>query len=233
MRFRRRADESSVPGTPDADGVRAVFAAVLDGRRLTVAVEAVPAATGTIGLRTSSGDVLGLPDDGPPQAGYLSARLDLTSLPAEEASYDVVVVPLDGGAHAPVTTGPVEPGRTPVTPDGTARHGLLRSESGALVLKTVPVEPAHELALILADGDEVSLVAGPHELAHADLLTQAGPTLTPVQVGPDLLPVRRRDDDLPDPGRGAPLPSTSDLRLRWSADGLLLVRAVGEAVDDS
>lgn len=198
MRFRRRAEEDSAP-------VEAVFAGVLDGRRLWVAV---PARPGRLALRPSGGgDPLDLPADAPEQPGFLSARIDLASLPP--ASYDVVVAGPDG--VAPAST-------PPLPPQGRRRHRLHRTDDGRLVLRTHDVEPALELVSATAGPDGISVeVEGPEgraTLTADDLLAPGRPA------------VRRRDDDLPDPGRGAPLPTDDRVRLRWSPEGLLVARAV-------
>lgn len=202
MRFRRReaTDEARTAS------VEAVFAGVLDGRHLWVAVEERP---GRLALRGADGDVLDLPDDAPAQPGHLSARLVLAALPAGPASYDVVLVGPDGAA--PVTA-------PDLASAGRWRHRLHRADDGRLVLRTVEPESALVLVGASSGPDGVSVeVEGPEgrtTLTTDDLLRPDRPT------------VRRRDDDLPDPGRGAPLPSDDRVRLRWSADGVLQARAV-------
>lgn len=210
MRLRRRAEEASP--------VELVFAGVLDGRRLWLAVDEQP---GRLALRSASGDVLDLPaSDADAQPGRLAVRLDLAALPAAAASYDVVLVGPDG--TVPLTTGPLAAGRVVAT-DGV-RHLLERADDGALRLRTEVLAPSATLVSVAVAPDElvleVTTPAGPVTLTGGDL------AVGPVLVGPDRLPVRRRDDDLPDPGRGAPLPSHGSLRLRWNADGLLVARAV-------
>ena len=85
MRFRRHAAQATPDGTP----VGCVFAGVLDGRRLWLAVDALP---GRLALRDPDGEVVDLPSEGgDEQPGYLSTRLDLAAL-TRAATYDVVVV---------------------------------------------------------------------------------------------------------------------------------------------
>ncbi|WP_148615618.1 hypothetical protein [Nocardioides rubriscoriae] len=225
MRLRRRADDASdAPGAPRAavGGVETVFAGVLDGRRLWLAIAAQP---GVLALRGPDG-VVDLPREVDDRPGHLAARLDLASLPAAATSYDVVLV-ADGRA-TPLVTGPLPAARVPAAPGGDTRHVLERADDATLRLRTEPLAPAYELVTVDAGPDalrlEVTGPDGPLTLDTDDLLGQAGPTMAPVLVGPDRLPVRRRDDDLPDPGRGAPLPSVGRLRLRWSGDGLLRAR---------
>lgn len=214
MRFRRHAEQATADGPP----VASVFAGVLDGRRLWVAVDAVP---GRLALRGSDGTVLDLPAaGGDEQPGYLSARLDLASL-TRAASYDVVVV---DDVVRPVTIQAPPSPRAPLAPGGAVRHVLVRAGDGTLGLRTEVVAASVELDTVEVEGDTVRLSVG------GDLVTLdpagIGATWTPVTVGPDRLPVRRRDDDLADPGPGAPLPADGRLRLRWSADGLLRARVV-------
>lgn len=214
MRFRRHAAQA----TPDGIPVGCVFAGVLDGRRLWLAVDALP---GRLALRDPDGEVLDLPSEGgDEQPGYLSARLDLAAL-TRAATYDVVVV---DEVVRPVTIATPPSPRVPVAPGGRVRHVLVRADDGPLRLRTEAVRASVELDAVEAESDTVRLTVG-GEVVTLDA-AGLGATWTPVTVGPDRLPVRRRDDDLADPGPGAPLPSDGRLRLRWSADGLLRARVV-------
>ncbi len=245
MRFRRHADE----GQPADTRPEAVFAGVLDGRRLWVAV---PARSGRLALRDpASGDVVEPPDDGGPgddQPGYLSARLVLDGLgELDEATHEVVVLPGDGGAPLPVRTPPLPARPVPAAPGGASRLVVLRGDDDTLRVRREPLAPAATAerfrvdgaavvvtmagsggtALRLVDDDDVELGAWPlaadrTATVSVDGLGSADPQLARVLL--DDRPVRRRAHDLPDPGRAAPLPQVGRLRLRWSGRGLLQAR---------
>ena len=236
MKFARRRTVETADDAPPTDRPVAAFAGVLDGRRLWVAVDAQP---GTIALRdTGSGDVVAPPDDADDddRPGHLSARLDLTGLPAGEATYDVVVLPPGTGSPLAVWTPPLATHR-PLR--GAAhQHHLGRAGDGTLRLHRAPAPAAAELtavsvggggvrlsiaggtgttvSLVGDDGTTVSTWTGTRSGDDLDVvLTVAGlggadPQLTQVVVGDALLPVRRRADGLADPGRGAPLPQLDD-----------------------
>jgi hypothetical protein len=243
------ADQPPAPPTPPRGAPVAAFAGVLDGRSLWLAVDARP---GSLALRESgSGDVIALSGDLPEdQPAFRSTRVDLAGLPvaADEAAYDVVVVPSSGRSPKPVWTPPLPPATAAVV-DGT-RWELRRSDEGMLRLVRAVVPPAAELTGVATEGDDIRVTTTPGgELAlvgeddgvvatYADGLLTAEPLtgvaaqLTRVTAGG--LPVRRRDNDLTDPGRAVPLPELYAaepgheddvrLRLRWSGDGLLMAR---------
>jgi len=243
------ADQPPPPPTPPRGAPVAVFAGVLDGRSLWLAIEALP---GSLALREAgSGDVIALSGDlSEDQPDYRSTRVDLAELPtpAGTAAYDVVLVPSGGRSPKPVWTPPLAAATSAVVDD--TRWGLRRSDDGHLRLTRTPVPPAAELTGILsldegirvttAPAGELALVGESGEtiatcadgLLTAAAVTGATPQLAGVTAGG--LPIRRRDNDLTDPGRAVPLPELYAvepgledhvrLRLRWSGDGLLMAR---------
>jgi hypothetical protein len=222
-----------------SDSPVAVFAGILDGQRLWLAIEDRP---GSLALRdAASGDVIApeneVPDD---QPGYRSARVDLGELPGDaEATYDVVLVPSGGRTVKPVWSEPL-PGRRPrVAEDGRTQYWLNRTDEGMLQVRRGAVDDAAELrAVEVTDGGLLLTVAGTGRTLA--LLAEGEPVVTfPTSAtGPDTvtatmdaaslpaadkkptqvaigepgawLPVRRRANDLAEPGRGAPLPQIQD-----------------------
>lgn len=166
MRFRRSSDAEGQ--TPPSRGPVAAYAAVLDGRRLWLAIHSMP---GKLALRdTGNGDLLPLPSDPTEDADYVSACADLTELPAPpagqdgHAAYDVVLKSARLLPARPVWTPPLpEPGpmRTPPAPDGVTEFALERTEDGHLRLVQRPLAPAAELVAIDRRADSVHLTVRP------------------------------------------------------------------------
>jgi hypothetical protein len=122
--------------TAGTAGPASAYVGILDGETLWLAVDATP---GRLALRDPAGAVHLLtgdsPDDDP---AHLSVRASLLDLPgADDVTYDVVLVPADGGAPRPVSTAPLVPGRTVVPParSGTWHFGLRRADDGTLQVR--------------------------------------------------------------------------------------------------
>ncbi len=165
VRFRRRSEASPA----DDERPAAVFAGILDGRRLWVAIEsASPAPSDRIGLRDpETGRLLDVPDDDPgDQPGYLSARLDLAALPEPPPAVLEVVVESSGGL-TPVATPPLPRHRPAPTPDGRTRFLLARGDDHSLRVRSERVVPAATLTSVRSEpdpsgGEQVALcLSGP------------------------------------------------------------------------
>jgi hypothetical protein len=152
-------EEPEPPLPPDAQGSRprAVFAGVLDGRHLWLAVEATP---GTLSLREldegRAGQVIALASDlVEDDPHFRSVRVDLADLPGPvESRYEVVVASPGDRVERVWTPAllPQEPLTTPPA-DGVQWH-VGRSPDGTLELARTPAEPGAVLVGIEADLDD-------------------------------------------------------------------------------
>lgn len=242
MKFaRRRATDVALPeadaSPPTPEGPprgrpATVYAAIVDGEALWVAVEAGP---GTLALRpVGGGEVIALGDDSADdQPAYTAARLDLTGLPTSPGptTYDVVLAPPGPRAPAVLWTPPL-PDPTPRTArDGVTRFALHRGPEGALqVTRTTLPDAATVRSVRVGPGvAHLSLAGAGATLAaldEQDTVVASWPvvdqvaalTLEPLDgLGPQGLrlvsgepgawrPVRRRGNDHADPGRAAAMP---------------------------
>lgn len=220
----------------------ATYAALVGGRVLWVTLpEPAPVTLGPAG-----GEALAVPtrvDDS--QAGHHAVRLDLSGLPAQEATYELRVGagrgrPLVGPSVRAAAAGAglalirdehdhLHVVRRVVAPGTTLRAVRLLGETVQLVLDVSG--PGHELQLLDTGGALVTLplTDGVATVAATDL-DRGEHTL---QVLVDGAPVHRRANDLAEPGAGVPLPAlhvhgepAPRGRFRWSADGLLVLRLV-------
>ena len=160
MRLTRRIGDAARAATVLREGAgadpTAVYARILDGRRLWLAVSATGLTAGDIRLLADGSDVTP-PDDAPSDPAYLSLRWDLDALPAargpeDETTYDVVA------AGRPLRVGDlpaVAPMRTP--PDSTGRWQYAVHAGEVLTLSRTPHPVAAEIEAIEADGAEVVL----------------------------------------------------------------------------
>ena len=153
------AEEPAPPPPPDAQGSRprAVFAGVLDGRHLWLAVEATP---GTLSLREldegQTGQVIALASDlVEDDPHFRSVRADLADLPGPVESRYEVVMASPGDRVERVWT-PALPRRSRSPPRRrTASSGSIgRSPDGTLELARTPAEPGAVLVGIEADLDD-------------------------------------------------------------------------------
>ncbi|GAA5153730.1 hypothetical protein GCM10023340_36200 [Nocardioides marinquilinus] len=134
-------EPDAAPSPPD-DRPAAVFAGVLDGRHLWVAVAERP---GHLALRDAdAGRVVGDPAPAADaQAGWLDARLDLAAAfgPDGADRLAVVLVPPGTAAPQPVRTPPLDvlpgAGAVPEADEGP-RYVLDREPDGALVVRRKP-----------------------------------------------------------------------------------------------
>ncbi len=240
----------STPPEPPKGRPPVVFAGILDGRHLWLAVDAQP---GALTLRDrASGEVLDLPSEvTEDQPDHRSVRLDLDRLTGE--TYDVVLVPAPGRTPRPLWTPPLP---------AAAYRGwaLRRGPDGELHVDRLPPERGVVLDAVRTDGDRVVLtlsepvddllLLGPDgapagrigtTFGLADLPTGAGRLLQPV-VGSaeEHRPVVRRANDFTRPDAAVLLPHLVDdedrprARLRWRADVGLVIRllAISDAGDD-
>ncbi len=153
-----RVAERIEPHRPlDARGnrPRAVFAGVLDGRHLWLAVDATP---GTLALRPSGTEKLiplvsDLAEDDP---RFRSVRSDLSALPgAVDARFEVVIT-APGGKVLEVWTPPLPRNDLVRVPAGDAlQWRTTRSEDGTLELVREPAPAGALLADIDIDADDV------------------------------------------------------------------------------
>jgi hypothetical protein len=147
----------------------AAYAAVLDGRHLWLALPGEH--SGTLALRPDGGDLLDL--GAVRTERWLEARADLeTLLPAEDATYDVV---LKGSRLKPAKPVHAEPfttdvGKVPVTSDRTAVLDLERTEDGRLRLRRRGVAPTAVLDAVELRGERVHLTLGGVATAGCHLL---------------------------------------------------------------
>ena len=203
-----RAEEPEAPPPPDAQGSRprAVFAGVLDGRHLWLAVEATP---GTLSLRElddgQTGQVIALASDlVEDDPHFRSVRADLADLPdATESRYEVVMAS-PGGRVERVWT-PALPQQEPLTtpPAGGVQWQVGRSPGGTLELARKPAEPGAVLVGIEADLDDVVTLhmAGADADAELRLVDdQDGAVLLtrPLTHADGVATATLRPDDVPD-----------------------------------
>jgi hypothetical protein len=204
--------EEPGPPPPDAQGSRprAVFAGVLDGRHLWLAVEATP---GTLSLRElddgQAGQVIALASDlVEDDPHFRSVRADLADLPGPVESRFEVVMASPGDRVERVWT-PALPAPEPLTipPADGVQWRVGRSADGTLELARTPAEPGAVLVGIEADlEDTVTLHiagAGPDaELRLVDdqdgavLLTR--PLSRPLTDTDGVATATLRPDDVPD-----------------------------------
>lgn len=143
----RPADVAAPPPGP-----RAIYARVLDGDSLWLAVTGT---TQPIGVRRE-GDraVLQPGNDAPPDDEFASLRWHLPSaLPGDDAAVFEIVT-ADG---TPVRSGPLAdqaPMRTPSSRDGRWQFGVRRRDGGALVVRRDPRELSAELLRVRLTGDD-------------------------------------------------------------------------------
>ncbi len=160
-RVRRRADRLTSPAgsTPPAGSAVAVYAGLLDGETLWLAVDA-PA--GVIALRdTRTGDLVELDNDlDEADPRYLAVRADLGGLGGDApVSYAVVLVPPDGAAR-PLWVAPFPdvPTVTPPSCDGRAQLGLGRGRDGTLEVTREPLPAAARLRSVSAVPEGIELL---------------------------------------------------------------------------
>jgi len=241
---RRSADSPDPQRVSDEvpDGPVAVYARVLDGESLWLAVAG---ATGPIGLRREGAVELVRPEsDAPPDPTYASLRWHLpTALPGDDAAVFEVVA--DG---APLTARPLPdrtPMRTPPSRDGRWQFEVRRRDGGSLVVERAPRPPTAEVddtvladdglvvtftdpglaepRLLLVDGAEAPVaeiaVTRDGSLWTATLLAdlvpaEQGPLWTLVVAdGERRVPLVRPRNDSQMPGHATVLP------FLWSGDG--------------
>ena len=161
MRTSPRSSEDEAPNR----GPVAAYAAVLDGRHLWLAIEAMP---GTLSLRDpSSGDLVPLAGDLDDGLKYRAARADLTELPTPanpEAAYDVMLkssrlLPARHVWTPPLK--PLAPARVPPAPDGVTQFRLARNEDGHLRVLRQQLPVTAELVSVDRRGDQVHLALRP------------------------------------------------------------------------
>jgi hypothetical protein len=226
----------------------AVFARVIDGDSLWLAVDGAPAGSRAALVRGK--EQLPLDDDADDAAAaaaadrYLSVRADLTRLDWEAGTpYQLCV----GGPRdwTPVTSAELprlDPVRVPTSRDGEWRHELRRADDGTLTLTREPRSPGIPYAglgveddavvVTLADGTVTELVldadgtevrrpvaGGRCEVRPSDLPDAAGVSYRVLARTPSGdRPVVRRDHDLARPNRALLLPEIAD------ADGVATLR---------
>lgn len=169
-----------------AAGVRAVYADVLDGDHLWLAVTGVPEGT-TVALEVqgAGGAVVPLEPElvEPLAGGGTSLRADLLELPlprlapGQDLTAAVVAVAPDG-SRVPVRTEPL-PDRGPTRPPASSRgrwaHAVERRRDGALLLRRTALAPWAEVASLAATDDElVAVVADPPPSADAGPMPSGG-----------------------------------------------------------
>lgn len=200
-------DETPAPPTPPRGRPVVVYAAILDGQTLWLAIEAAP---GSLALRdVETGVVVGLKSDlTEDKQAYRSIRVALTDLGGEdERSWEPVLVPSGGGTPKPVWSYPLpEPGPTKIPPsrDGSLQFALQRTDDGALhiarhrrprnaELRSVEIlDTGIGLSLGQVDPEDTHLlVVGKGEVIASFPLTREGDTATCV-LSADGLPAGAR-----------------------------------------
>lgn len=232
-----------------AEGAEAVYARVLDGTTLWLAVRTT---SDVLVLRADDRDVE-LPAEAVPDAEgtLLTARV---SLPDVLAPSDGLVVEVLAGrgrrAAAVQAPGPVPDGPTTATPSGRDWTFRPEADDGRLRIRceatppSVPVLDLEDsdhgvaLTLTLAEGTEVELRgpdgpvgtlttgAGGRLDLPADLAFPHGEVVT---LWAGHAPVVRRADVLVRPNQAVALPAPGpDTELRWQPNGRLALRSTAE-----
>jgi hypothetical protein len=199
-------------GRGSASGPRAVYARVLDGERLWLALAA---GAGEPALRrVDTGEVVHPDDDLPPgqtdhEPGFRSVRWLLTTVvpEADGAELEVVVHPADGGAPQPVLgpgPHPESPARADTTPDGRWRFVLDHDPGQVLRVRRVAVPPAARLLSVSVAPGAVTIVCERAGRDHADLLLVDNDDQVAARLGADAtegaFTCTLRDADLPTSG---------------------------------
>ncbi|MGI8646230.1 MAG: hypothetical protein ACR2JD_07920 [Nocardioides sp.] len=195
----RRGAEPPAPAPEVPLGARAVYAQVLDGDSLWLAVAGT---TERIGLRREgTSEVLEPADDAPPDHTVTSLRWHLPiALPGDDgATFEVVTLtgtPVRGDAlpdQAPM--------RTPPSRDGRWQFEVRRREGGAVVVRREVRQRTAEVADTVLTDDGVLVTFSDPGLTDPRLLLvdAAGETVaeTPVTRSDDLLGANLRADDVP------------------------------------
>ena len=180
---RRRTAESPSPASPgpsDDGGPVAVYARVLDGESLWLAVDG---ATGPIRLRREGEGALVEPEnDAPSDPTYTSLRWHLpTALPGDDAAVFEVVT-ADGD---PLRARPLpdrSPMRTPPSRDGRWQFEVRRREGGALVVERAVRPPTAEVADTVVDDDGLVVTFTDAGLAEPRLLLVDGTEATVAEI---------------------------------------------------
>jgi hypothetical protein len=218
----------------DADGPAAIFARVIDGDSLWLAVEGH--APGSRAALVHGRESVALTDDsGASESDVLSVRADLTRLDwAAETDYQIQVGSAADG-WAPVTSAELpdlDPVRTPLSRDGAWRHVLERQDDGTLTLSRHAVPPPVPLTDLAVDGDAIVCTVDVSAASVNDVVCTHGDseirlpltdgtfavTTGDLPPGPGVSfrvsaetssgrrPVARRHHDLAKPGRALVLP---------------------------
>jgi hypothetical protein len=199
-------------GRGSANGPRAVYARVLDGERLWLALDA---GVGEPALRRpDSGEILRPDDDLPSgqadhEPGFRSVRWLLTTVvpEADGAELEVVVLP-DGGGSPQRLLGPgghpESPSRADTTPDGRWRFVLDADPGLVLRVRRLAVPPAARLLSVSAAHGAVTLeceVSG-HDRPDLLLVDNDGQVAARLETTPTERGFVRTlgDADLPAPG---------------------------------
>ena len=202
------AEEPEAPPPPDAQGSRprAVFAGVLDGRHLWLAIEATP---GTLSLRELGdgppGQVVALASDlVEDDPHFRSVRADLAGLPGPVDARFEVVMASPGGLLERVWTPPLPP-QEPLTapPADGVQWQVGRSPDGTLELARRAAEAGAVLVGIEADVEDVVTLhiagAGPDaELRLVDDEDGAVLLTRPLTFADGVATATLRPDDVPD-----------------------------------
>ncbi len=164
------AEPVPAPPRPPRGAAVGVYAEVLDGTTLWLAVEAAPGHLALLRAAPGPGDggrpadpvVLhgDLVEDDP---AYRTVRADLLPVTEEGAGYDLVLVPPGGRPPRPVWIAPDldrGPVITPPSPGGESRFELTRTEDGTVRLTRRPVPPAHDLLTLSDAGAGIDLWIG-------------------------------------------------------------------------
>lgn len=213
----------------------AVFARVIDGESLWLAVDGAP--DGSAAALVRGKDQVSLEDDaGDPDDRWLTVRADLTRLDWKPGKPYRVCVGTPGD-WTPVTSAelpPLDPVRVPLSRTREWRHELRREDDGTLTLTREPRDPGVPYAalgveddaivvtlddesvtevVLVADGTEVRrpVTAGRFEVRPADLPDTPGVVhRVQAETGSGRRPVVRRDHDLARPNRALLLPEVAD-----------------------
>lgn len=140
-----------------ADGPAAVFARVIDGDSLWLAIEG-HAPGSRVALVHGRESVALTDDSGASEDDVLSVRTDLTRLDwTPETDYQIRVGSPAGGwvPLASAELPDLDPVRTPLSRDGAWRHVLERQGDGTLTLSRHAVAPPVPLTGVTVDGDAI------------------------------------------------------------------------------